>query len=88
MFVACIAAVFTVRGSMAGLAFRFSLLTVIDRECVLRQLGRIPAAGFMAVFACQAKESQVYFRLSVTILTIRWRSLVKLVHMAVLASGS
>ena len=70
---------------MAGLAFRFSLVAMIDRKHVLRKLGRIPAAGFVAVFACQAKESQVYFRFKVTILTLRWCLLVELVDMAGLA---
>ena len=85
MFVAYIATVFTVRGNMAGLTFRFSLFAVIDRECVLRQLGRIPAAGFVAVFAGQAKKAEVYFGFSVTIFARLWCCLVQMVHMAGLA---
>jgi len=81
MFVAAVAGEFTVRSDMAGLALRLSLVAVIDRKSVLSKLGRVPAAGFVTVFAGQAKISEVNFRFSVTCLAIGGRSLVILVNM-------
>jgi hypothetical protein len=70
---------------MTGLAFRFSLVTMIDWEGMLGQLGRVPAAGFVAVFTDQAKIPKVNLWFRVTIFTLRRCTLVKLIDMASLA---
>jgi hypothetical protein len=85
MLVTAIAGVFTVAAEVAGLTFRFSLVPVIDREGVLRQQRGVPAAGFMTIITGQSEKSKVDFWFSMTILTLRGRSLVKLVDMTALA---
>jgi len=70
---------------MAGLAIGLAFIAMINWKCMLSQLGRVPAAGLMAVFACQPKESEVYFWLRMTVLALLGCSLVNLVKMAGLA---
>ena len=82
MFVAARTCVITVCSDMTGLAFRFSLVTMIDWEGMLGQLGRVPAAGFVAVFTGQAKIPKVNLWFCVTIFTLRQCFLVKLINMA------
>ena len=83
-----VAGVFTVAGEVAGLAFRFSLVPVIDRESVLRQQRGVPTAGFMTIIAGQSEISKVDFWFCMTILTLRGCSLVELLDMTALAFNS
>ena len=70
---------------MTGLAIGLAFIAMINWKGMLSQLSRVPAAGLMTVFACQPKESEVYFWFCMTIFALLRCSLVNLVKMAGLA---